>query len=125
MINKFNLSDYTKKLVEKFSALNIDTTNVIKYEDETISDCITKATQNDLIHNSSDASLYITYVLYQGRPYYRLLYQIKTSVNGKIKNIDSVISLIKEFEHEFTFADKVFVTPEAGVIYVDILKKNF
>lgn len=121
MISKFNLANQSRKLLEKLDVVSQADSDVFSNE---ISDCISTALRIGTVSNSSDVSLYVTYVNFEDTRCYRFLYQIKTSVNGKIKNIDSVMSLIKDFEREFTYADKVNVVQESGVIFVDIFKKK-
>lgn len=121
MATKFNLSLQTRKVLEKLDLVDIDNTNLYSND---ISECISNSMIMGTLYNSPDVSLFMSLTKIEDIDYYRFLYQIKTSVNGKIKNIDSVIGLIKEFEHEFIYADKVNVIPEAGSIFVDILKKK-
>lgn len=121
MSSKFNLAIQTRKVIEKLKSISEDNPNIYSTD---ISDCITNAIELGTVSNSQEVSLYSTYVNFSNEKHYRFLYQIKTSVNGKIKNIDFVMSLIRDFEREFVYADKVNVLPEAGTIFVDILKKK-
>lgn len=121
MATKFNLSIQSRKVLDKLDQIPQDNENLYSID---MSECISNSMILGTLYNSPDVSLYMTLVKFGEDDFYRFLYQIKTSVNGKIKNIDSVMSLIKEFEHEFVYADKVNVIPEAGSIFVDILKKK-
>lgn len=121
MANKFNLGIQSRNLVSKLNQIPQDNENLYSTD---ISECISNSMILGTLCNSSEISLYMTLVKFGDDDCYRFLYQIKTSVNGKIKNIDSVMTLIREFEHEFVYADKVNVIPETGSIFVDILKKK-
>jgi len=119
MAIKFNLGLQTRKVLDKLQSIDPESLYTTD-----ICDCIDKATNNGTMYNSPDVVLYMSLVKFGDVDHYRFLYQIKTSVNGKLKNIDSVMLLIKEFEHEFVYADKVNVVQESGSIFVDILKKK-
>lgn len=121
MAGKFNLANHSNKVIEKLKL--VDPENPSLYSNE-ISECISNAMLIGTMSTHNEVILYMTLMKKDGVDYYRFLYQIKTSVNGKIKNIDSVMSLIRDFEKEFVCADKVRVHPEGGAIFVDILKRK-
>lgn len=121
MAGKFNLANHSNKVIEKLKL--VDPQNPSLYSNE-ISECISNAMLIGTMSTHNEVILYMTLMKKDGVDYYRFLYQIKTSVNGKIKNIDSVMSLIRDFEKEFVCADKVRVHPEGGAIFVDILKRK-
>lgn len=121
MAGKFNLANHSNKVIEKIKL--VDPNNPSLYSNE-ISECISNAMLIGTMSTHNEVILYMTLMKKDGKDYYRFLYQIKTSVNGKIKNIDSVMSLIRDFEKEFVCADKVRVHPEGGAIFVDILKRK-
>ena len=121
MAGKFNLANHSNKVIEKIKL--VDPNNPSLYSNE-ISECISNAILIGTMSTHNEVILYMTLMKKDGKDYYRFLYQIKTSVNGKIKNIDSVMSLIRDFEKEFVCADKVRVHPEGGAIFVDILKRK-
>lgn len=121
MAGKFNLANHSNKVIEKIKL--VDPSNPSLYSNE-ISECISNAMLIGTMSTHNEVILYMTLMKKDGKDYYRFLYQIKTSVNGKIKNIDSVMSLIRDFEKEFVCADKVRVHPEGGAIFVDILKRK-
>lgn len=121
MAGKFNLATHSNKVIEKLKL--VDPENPSLYSNE-ISECISNAMLIGTISTHNEVILYMTLMKKDGVDYYRFLYQIKTSVNGKIKNIDSVMSLIRDFEKEFVCADRVRVHPEGGAIFVDILKRK-
>ena len=56
--------------------------------------------------------------------YYRFYYKISLQSTGKIKNLDSMMSVITSFEHEFIYADKINVIQDSGVAFIDIFKKK-
>lgn len=119
--NKFNLGLQTRRVLEKLNQISMENEAIYSVD---ISDCISNSMIIGTLYNSPDISLYMTFTKFGEDLCYRFLYHIKTSVSGKMKNIDSVMTLIKEFEHEFVYADKVNVIPESGSIFVDILRKK-
>lgn len=60
--------------------------------------------------------------LEDGRDYYRLLFQIKTSNNSKVHNIESVMQLIRIIEDKFITVDKVNTCQQEGSYFVDMYK---
>lgn len=76
-----------------------------------------------LSSENGDTSVFLSYCkLEDNKTYIRHLYQIKIQTSGKVKNIDSVMALITQFESEYIYADKISVAPDSGCIYVDIYK---
>lgn len=92
------------------------------YSDVDISSGVTLSRQLGLSYENGDVSVFVSYCNLEGKNYLRHLYQVKMQSSGKVKNIDSVMSVITQFEDEYIYADKITVTPDSGCIYVDIYK---
>ena len=76
-----------------------------------------------LSYENGETSVFVTYCkLEDNKTYIRHLYRINIQTSGKVKNIDSVMTLITQFESEYVYADKISVAPDSGCIYVDIYK---
>lgn len=107
----------TRKLVEKLS-------NFTNFETQPeIASAIKDCRENGLASENNEVSVFVSKrKLDDNQLYVRCIYMIKTSNTGKVKNIDSTMQLISNFEHEFVCADKIDIVADQGVIFVDIYK---
>jgi len=72
--------------------------------------------------NESSVNLFFTLRMIEGRNYYRFLFQIKTSNNSKVHNIESVLQLIRIVEEQFISIDKINTCQQENSYFVDIYK---
>ena len=116
----FNLETQTQKIIDKLVSIPVDNPNL--YCEDEVSSCITMSQFMGCVVKGTDVDVYGTLYKKDDKEYFRFVYQIKTSNGGKIKNIDFVMGLIRDFEHAFVFADKINVIQESGVTYLDVFK---
>lgn len=116
----FNLETKTQWIIDSIKSIPSDNSDL--YCEDEISSCIDKSQIIGCVVKSSDVDIYGTLYKKDNKEYFRFVYKIKISNGGKIKNIDFVMNLIKDFEHAFIFADKINVIQESGVTYLDIFK---
>lgn len=115
---------YIIKTRELFSKLSDNTRNQdLLFSEPDIGSGMIQSRLNGLSYENGEVSAFLSYCkLEDGKVYNRFLFQIKVQSSGKVKNIDSVMALITQFEDEYIYADKISVFPESGSIYVDIYK---
>lgn len=121
-----NYINNTKKLLEKIKTVPLDDEHLYSKIDEAGSAIINGRISGLCIENN-DVSVYLSLCKLDESSediYYRFYYKISLQSTGKIKNLDSMMSVITSFEHEFIYADKINVIQDAGVAYIDIFKKK-
>jgi len=110
----------TNELLAKLASISIDNPTVFSESD--IGSGMIQSRLSGLSFENGDTSVFLSLCNLDGKVYIRHLYQIKVQTSGKVKNIDSVMALITQFESEYVYADKISVAPDSGCIYVDIYK---
>lgn len=110
----------TRELLSKLSKHN---NQDILFSEPDIGSGMIQSRLYGLSYETGDVSVFLSYCkLDDDKVYNRFLFQVKVQSSGKVKNIDSVMTLITQFENEYIYADKISVFPESGCIYVDIYK---
>lgn len=117
-----SLPTYINKTNELLKKLSSNSNQELLFSEPEISSGVLQSRLYGLSYENGETSVFITYCNIDNKTYIRHLYQIKVQTSGKVKNIDSVMSLITQFESEYVYADKISVVPDSGCIYVDIYK---
>ena len=52
----------------------------------------------------------------------RMIFALKTAESGKVQNIERVIMIVKNLEHELVYVDNINIENSADFIYVDAIK---
>ena len=121
-----NYINNTKKLLEKIKNVSLDNEYLYTQIDDGGGPII-NGRMTGLAIETGDVSVYLSLCRLDSQSpdiYYRFYYKISLQSTGKIKNLDSMMSVITSFEHEFIYADKINVTQDSGVAYIDIFKKK-
>ena len=59
----------------------------------------------------------------EGADVIRIVFVVKESESGKVKDIDKVFDLIRDLEQALVCVDKCEQTKSDGFIYVDVIKR--
>ena len=122
-----NYINNTKKLLEKIKTISPDNEYLYTQLDDSSGGPLINGRMCGLAIETGDVSVYLSLCRLDPASddlYYRFYYKISLQSTGKIKNLDSMMSVITSFEHEFIYADKINVIQDSGVAFIDIFKKK-
>lgn len=119
------MTNLPQSITQLFAKLLSTDRNSI-YCNESIYDAIVLARLHELnLEDRANTNINLFFSvrkLEDGRDYYRLLFQIKTSNNSKVHNIESVMQLIRIIEEKFITIDRVNTCQQEGSYFVDMYK---
>lgn len=114
-----NFIDQVNKLLKQM----VQTKEEAQYCDGDLKQAIANARINGLFTEIKDSSVYVNrYKDSKSRECLRVVYQLRTQNNAKVKNIETLIKIIRQFECYFISIDKINVLLEDNMIYLDVFR---
>lgn len=119
------MNNLPQSITQLYTRLLSSDRNLIYCSDSIYDAIVLSRLQNLSVEDRSNSNISLFFSVKKfedGRDYYRFLFQIKTSNNSKVHNIESVMQLIQIIETEFITIDKVATCQQDGSYFVDVYK---